>query len=238
MGKMQSIKEVSERFHVSARALRYYEEIGILKSCRINSKYREYDEEQIKRLEIILILRRLSFGIKDIAGLFSSDGAGFSDLLEKRITENNKDYLEIREVSQLLKSFKAELSSRPFSQLNISEILKDYIYITKQTERAIHMIPPYEEKTRVAMGVDIVYDLINEDIGNIVNKVKQLRLELEKDSIQLPKIRMYDSADIEGSQVLIVIDGAEVMRKNYAKENIIECSNEIITEIRKSFAQI
>ena len=118
-----------------------------MKSCRTNSKYQEYDGDEIKRLEMILILQGLSFGIQDIAGLFLNEGVGFNELLEKRITQSNKALFEIREVNQLLNNFKTELSNKSFSKFYINEMLKDYSYITKQAERTISMIPPYEEKT-------------------------------------------------------------------------------------------
>jgi len=62
------ISEVAALYHISGRTLRYYEEAGILKSHRkAYSKYREYDRAQCERLEVILLLRRLSFSVKMIA---------------------------------------------------------------------------------------------------------------------------------------------------------------------------
>jgi len=232
MDNMKGIREVSERFHVSARTLRYYEEIGILESHRINSKYRKYDEGQIERLELILMLRRLSFGIQDIERLLSCEGIRFEGLLEKKIQESDFALLEIREANQLLKSFKSMASDKGLSEISVSEIIKDFSYITKQTERVISIIPPQAEKNRIAIGVNMIGDIINEDAGNLVNKIRQLRLLMETDSKTLPKIRIYDSPDIENNQVLIVLDDKEIMRKNYDESSRAGCGDEIVDKIK------
>jgi DNA-binding transcriptional MerR regulator len=51
------ITEVTEQFSISSRTLRYYEQVGLLKSERPPfEKYRFYDSENINRLQQILVL--------------------------------------------------------------------------------------------------------------------------------------------------------------------------------------
>ena len=50
-----SIKELSELAGVSARTLRYYDEIGLLKPSRVNEAgYRYYGESEVAVLQQIL----------------------------------------------------------------------------------------------------------------------------------------------------------------------------------------
>jgi len=50
------IKDVADKYGKTARTLRYYEDMGFLKSTRNNDyAYRMYDQEAIKRLEQIYI---------------------------------------------------------------------------------------------------------------------------------------------------------------------------------------
>lgn len=52
------ITRVTEMFGVSSRTLRYYEQVGLLRSERPPfEKYRYYDSENINRLRQILVLR-------------------------------------------------------------------------------------------------------------------------------------------------------------------------------------
>ncbi|HOI64897.1 MAG TPA: effector binding domain-containing protein [Mesotoga sp.] len=64
---MKKIGEVASAFDVSCRTLRYYEEIGLLKSFRNEeSLYRYYDEASLKKLEEILFLKSLGLSMKEI----------------------------------------------------------------------------------------------------------------------------------------------------------------------------
>jgi DNA-binding transcriptional MerR regulator len=62
---LQTISMVSKNFNVSTRTLRYYEQIGLLQSIKKDGyMYRTYDESSLKRLEQIIILRKLRIQLK------------------------------------------------------------------------------------------------------------------------------------------------------------------------------
>ena len=62
-----TIREVSTRFQISARMLRYYEKMGMLTSTRKpDYAYRAYEESAILRLQQIIILRKLQIPLKKI----------------------------------------------------------------------------------------------------------------------------------------------------------------------------
>lgn len=62
-----TISEVAKSFKVSTRTLRYYEQIGLLKSTKKEGyAYRAYDKESILRLQQIIILRGLHIPLKQI----------------------------------------------------------------------------------------------------------------------------------------------------------------------------
>ena len=74
MNSRLRISDVAIKFGISKRAIKYYEEIGILKSCREEgSNYRVYDGFSLDRLEKILILRRLNFSMNDVCQILDSD---------------------------------------------------------------------------------------------------------------------------------------------------------------------
>lgn len=54
-----TIKEVSERFDISADTLRYYERIGIIPPVpRSKSKIRDYDEISLRWVELMICMRK------------------------------------------------------------------------------------------------------------------------------------------------------------------------------------
>ena len=53
------IKEVTAKYDISARTLRYYEDMGLIQSARSSDyAYRLYDQNALHRLEQILIDRK------------------------------------------------------------------------------------------------------------------------------------------------------------------------------------
>jgi Predicted transcriptional regulators len=76
MDGLIKIKDISDRYDITARTLRYYEDMGLISSTRSESyAYRLYDETAVKRIEQILILRKLNISIKDIQRVFNASGS-------------------------------------------------------------------------------------------------------------------------------------------------------------------
>lgn len=68
-----TIKKLAEIAGVSTRTLRYYDEIGLLKPCRINSSgYRIYGEKEVDILQQILLYRSLDIKLEDIHNIITN----------------------------------------------------------------------------------------------------------------------------------------------------------------------
>lgn len=76
-----TISEISKNFDISTRTLRYYEQIGLLKSTKKKDyACRTYDEEAVTRLQQIIILRKLRIPLKQIVTILDSDNT--SEIIE------------------------------------------------------------------------------------------------------------------------------------------------------------
>ena len=74
--ELQTITQVTRTFGVSTRMLRYYEQIGLIESRRIEGyAYRAYDAAALRRLSQILVLRRLRIPLKQMKQLFADENA-------------------------------------------------------------------------------------------------------------------------------------------------------------------
>lgn len=59
---------------ISTRTLRYYEELGLISSSRMEDySYRVYDEDNIKKLQQIIILRKLNINLKSIKTILDNN---------------------------------------------------------------------------------------------------------------------------------------------------------------------
>lgn len=67
-----TIKKLAEIAGVSARTLRYYDEIGLLKPCRINSSgYRIYGVREVDLLQQILFYKSMDMKLEEIQSIIS-----------------------------------------------------------------------------------------------------------------------------------------------------------------------
>lgn len=81
-----TVQKLSKLAGISARTLRYYDEIGILKPARINSSgYRIYSQKEIDRLQQILFYKELGVDLESIKSmLLSPDFSNINALKEHR----------------------------------------------------------------------------------------------------------------------------------------------------------
>ncbi|MCU0493118.1 MAG: MerR family transcriptional regulator [Chloroflexaceae bacterium] len=72
---MFKISEFARLSRTSAKMLRYYDEIGLLKPTHTDptNDYRYYSADQLPRLNRIIVLKELGFGLEQIARLLDDD---------------------------------------------------------------------------------------------------------------------------------------------------------------------
>jgi DNA-binding transcriptional MerR regulator len=76
--ELQTVNQVSRSTGISAQMLRYYERCGLITSQRkMDYAYRLYDDENIKRIQQIIILRKLQIPVKQIAVILNNPDAAF-----------------------------------------------------------------------------------------------------------------------------------------------------------------
>lgn len=110
---MTTITEVSRTLNISTRMLRYYEQQGLITSTRrADYAYRIYDEENVNRLRLILVLRKLRVPLKAIAAILSDcDAAEAVRVLQQRVTEVEGEMKSLEAVRQALEMFIERISS-------------------------------------------------------------------------------------------------------------------------------
>lgn len=80
---MMTIKEMSELTGVSARALRYYDEIGLFHpNGRSEAGYRLYDEKELEVLRQILYFRELDIPLRTIKEIIENPALDRKSILQ------------------------------------------------------------------------------------------------------------------------------------------------------------
>lgn len=107
------IRELSQLAGVSARTLRYYDGIGLLKPRYVSEAgYRFYGEEEVALLQQILFYRERGFDLKRIRQILYRDDFDIMNALEEHLLEleEQKRHMEalIRTVKQTIRQVKGE----------------------------------------------------------------------------------------------------------------------------------
>ncbi|SDX98020.1 DNA-binding transcriptional regulator, MerR family [Evansella caseinilytica] len=117
MSNLIKIKDVSSKYDITARTLRYYEDKGLLYSTRSDDyAYRMYDENAVRRLEQILILRKLNISIKDIQRVFNTSGSDVVlEVLGKKVQSIDDEVALLHELKEIVLDFIREIEQVNFS---------------------------------------------------------------------------------------------------------------------------
>jgi DNA-binding transcriptional MerR regulator len=104
------IGEVAERSGVSAKTIRYYEEIGLAPApSRTPAGYRDYDEEIIDRLGFVRAAQAAGLTLGEIRGIVSMRDDGETpcghvlELLRTRTRELDRTIRDLRSLRRVLR---------------------------------------------------------------------------------------------------------------------------------------
>ena len=127
MSNLIKIKDISARYDITARTMRYYEDMGLITSTRADDyAYRLYDEAAVIRLEQILILRKLNISIKDIQRIFNTTGSGVVlDILNKKIQNIDDEVALLHELKDIVLDFIREIERIDFTNDTNIKLLYD-----------------------------------------------------------------------------------------------------------------
>ncbi len=107
MGNLKKIQEVSSKYNITSRTLRYYEDEGLIPSTRtVDYAYRMYDEAALKRLEKVLSLRNLELSIKEIQQvLSSSDSDVMLQVLQQKVERIDSQIVRLKRLKTVIADF-------------------------------------------------------------------------------------------------------------------------------------
>lgn len=130
------IGEFSKITSLTIKALRYYDEEGILKpSYRAENGYRFYQEEDVKKAEKIILLKELQFSISEMKDILENESQiqyYMKEKREKMMDSIKKEREKVRKLDAYLKNIPEE--KKAIKQC-YEVIIKEYPPITALTYR-------------------------------------------------------------------------------------------------------
>lgn len=202
--EIMTVSELSRKFQVSTRMLRYYEKMGLLTSHRKEDyAYRVYDEIAVKRLQQIIILRKLRIPLKQIAIILDDHGQSQAlRILRKNISELDDEIIALDKIREILRCFLSRLDeciskSVRLDLLEDSELLKvvDALSLSKinfKEKWSMEELNKASEVIESRMALRIVYlpqatVAASQYTGNNPEDLSGARLESFIKSVNLPE---------------------------------------------------
>ena len=211
---MMTIKEVSELAGVSVRTLQHYDKIGLLQpSKRSEAGWRLYTDEDLVRLQQILLFRELEFPLKDIKHILESADFDQAKALEDqiRLLELKREHLS--NLIHLAKALKKGACDMSFSAFDTSKI-DEYEREAKKRWGETPAWKEYEQKSK---------DRTRED-------------EIAKGAGLMALFEPFHDMVVEG----VGPDSPEAMRQaqriqDYISENFYTCTDDIFEGLGRAY---
>lgn len=112
------ISELSRLTHVSPRAIRHYEEKGLLTSDRLDNDYRDFNESAVERVRSIQLYLKLGFTADEIKSLFQCEVA------------SPDDYEYCPEMQEIYEDKLRKVKSQIDSMLQLKRLLERQVALT------------------------------------------------------------------------------------------------------------
>ena len=207
------ISEIAKRYNVSKRTLRYYEEIGLLKSCRESDREeRWYEKSQVERLEQILLLKKASLKLKDIKKvLLDEDVKALKVILQQRLDEVEEELKELQMKKSLIQDmiYLANDISKP--PIHFYQLINEQVYLKNYIQQIEGMKYYMEDIILLEFGEGLVEVAIKEELPRQVGQLKEKIIN--ETAKALPLIRMRDNVELLSRQYSIRIKGVVVKTK-------------------------
>ena len=150
-GEKMTIKEVEKKLNITRANIRFYEKEGLLEPKRCDNEYRDYSEDDLKRLEKILLFRKCNISIENIRLIFNGV-KNLDEIFKEQISVIENEVKQLNGAKIMCKKLSQEKSSvdtldtdKYINIMNSEEqkgnrfydIADDYIFATEKLYQSI-----------------------------------------------------------------------------------------------------
>lgn len=224
-----SIREVSELAGVSARTLRYYDEIGLLKPLEISETgYRYYGEQELTLLQQILFYRERGLELKQIQKIIYQSDFDVMRALQEHLLdlEAKKKHMEslIFTVEQTIRSMKGECE---MSDKEKFQAFKERIVRENEEKHGAEIREKYGDDEMDSANRKML-NMTEEEFERFQNLGKEINTQLEE------AVRTGEKPGSEKGKRIVLLHKEWLGKtwKQYTKETHIAIGNMYISDER------
>lgn len=181
---------------VSTRTLRYYDEIGLLKPCRVNSSgYRIYGPKEVDLLQQILLYRSMDMKLEDIQKIISNPEF---DIYQSLIKHYQELLDKKRQIDQLLLTVEKTIAYKK----GVIEMSNKEKFEGLKKEKISQNEAKYGKEIREKYGNGTV-DKSNEKFLNLTEEEMNQMKEIESEMFEaLEKVLKNKELDCEEAKIV------------------------------------
>lgn len=201
---MKNIKEAEALTGISRQNIRYYEKMGLLNPKRdAGNGYRKYDEEDIERLKVILLFRKLDMPLEEIHKLLDHE----IDLQQALDTQkaylqkeqqkleaalNFCDTIQEQDLAELdINRCLQEIEKQEKSGNTFADILHDYKAVAEMEKKRAFTFWPDDFCTTPRQMTDELCRYANENNLDLVITKEGMMPEFTLDGIEYRAVRIH-----------------------------------------------
>ncbi len=140
-----NIQELESKCGVTKQNIRFYERKGLLHPNRnLENNYREYDMEDVERLQSIKMMRKIDVSIEDIREVLEKR-LPMEDLMQKHLEELENRRKELDAGVKICK----KLLHTQFEELDTSAVLKEMDEMEAKGGKFMKIVDDYKEFTKM-----------------------------------------------------------------------------------------
>lgn len=136
-----NIKELEMLTGVTKQNIRFYERKGLLAPDRNpQNDYREYSEEDVTRLQMIKMFRKLEVSIEDIRQILDQE-VELRDMIEKQLNLLTEQQSHLKASIEICR----QLADKDLSSINVTEVLGRMTEIEKKGGKFMDIMEDYKK---------------------------------------------------------------------------------------------
>ncbi|MCI9130122.1 MAG: MerR family transcriptional regulator [Eggerthellaceae bacterium] len=167
-----TVSQLADAAGVSVRTLRYYGQIGLLTPERSANGYRTYGQDEVRRLQHIMLLRSCGLALADIGSVLSSDEPDLEALLRDHLSRLEQ---QAQQLAQTIRTTKVALDGlEEFYNMNDAERFEKL-----KRDSVQRFEEEFGEESRALYGDDVI-DEANQRMLSMSKLAWDAKEELEQ----------------------------------------------------------
>ncbi len=249
---MKTVKEMSAITGISIRALRYYDEIGLLKPTELTEAgYRLYDNKALEKLQEIMFFRELEIPLTDIKEIMDNPDYDKEQALsaQKSLLEQKRNRLNgiIDLITDVMKGVNT-MSFEAFNNEDVQKMVNHTLECMSKESlgRQIQKYGSLEKyKEHLMSGYaneQVTADLLKwygskEKVIEAVMQATGNPEEIKQEQEENTKIYRQFMAAKEAGNMNIAHSAVEMLAENYKKMFALDNARNILLDLAKEYLQ-